>query len=83
MSSRRRLDAPLDTWAETVEEADEEGSAKSFVRKLLSLAVAGGLEPPTTGLTTPRLSRDIRGYLLSSACYLGLDLSAVVRKRMN
>src|ERR1051325_10196045 len=32
------------------------------------LAVAAGLEPATTGLTTPRLSRDIRGYLLSPAC---------------
>jgi hypothetical protein len=64
-------------------EADEEGSAKSFVRKLLSLAVAGGLEAPATGLTTPRLSRYIRGYLLSSAVYLGLDLSAHVRKHAN
>ena len=54
MSSRRRLDARLDTWAKTVEEADEEGSAKSFVRKLLSLAVAVGLEPTTTGLTIRR-----------------------------
>jgi hypothetical protein len=46
------------------------------------LAVAGGLEPPTTGLTTPRLSRDICGYLLSSVVYLGLDLSAHARKRL-
>jgi hypothetical protein len=64
------------------------GSARArAVRALLhpetKLAVAGGLEPPTTGLTTPRLSRDICGYLLSSVVYLGLDLSAHVRKRAN
>jgi len=45
------------------------------------LAVAGGLEPPTTGLTTPRLSRDIWGYLLSFVIYLGPDFSAPVRMR--
>ena len=41
--------------------------------------MAPGLEPGTTGLTTPRLSRDIRGYVLSSVVYFGLDLSAHVR----
>ena len=52
-----------------------------LMTSLFPLAVAGGLEPPTTGLTTPRLSRDIRGYLLSSACYLDISETCLLDAR--
>ncbi len=54
MLSRRRLDARLDTWAETPKSLGGGGGAKCFLRSCFDLAVAGGLEPPTTGLTIRR-----------------------------